>query len=126
MGYRSDLIVLIYPDTTDENKIDVPYEALKTIMNTAFKEVADAFDDYMEWIPVVKCLKFSINDVKWYESDPDVQNFDKMMEFFRNDEHGYATEFIRIGEDDDDSEIHRTGSNVLYLLDIRRSIECAI
>jgi hypothetical protein len=125
MGYRSDIVALIYPDTKTKDAATEPYDALKTLMNTAFKEVTDTWNDYVEWHDDVKCLKFKIDDVKWYGPYPDVQSFMDMMKFFRDEAQGYCTEFIRIGEADD-AEIHRTGSNVLYLIDIRRSIECAI
>lgn len=124
MGYRSDIVALIYPDADGVKPGD--YEALKTLMNTAFKEVADTFYEDMEWHDKMKCLKFMMNDVKWYDSYPDVQAFNNMMEFFRDEEHGYCTEFVRIGEDYDDVETTQTGGMLLYLLSVRRSIESDI
>ena len=121
MGYRSDIVALIYPDADVVKPGD--YEALKTLMSTAFKEVADTFYDDMTWVDSSCCLKFKIGDVKWYDSYPDVQAFNNMMEFFRDEEHGYCTEFVRIGEDYDDLETKQTGNRLLYLLSVNRSIE---
>lgn len=126
MGYRSNLVALIYPDTDTKHEDKEPYEALKTLMNTAFKDVADTFHSDMYWVDSNCCLKFDIQDVKWYESYPDVQAFNRMMDFFRDEEHGYCTEFIRIGEDTDDVEAYETGHNVNGWMHVRREIECDV
>lgn len=126
MGYRSDLMVLIYPDTDKKADDTGPYETLKTLMNTTFKEVTDEFSSFLEWLPDMHCLKFKIDDVKWYESDPDVARFNEMLEFFRDESHGYCTEVVRIGEDYDDVESNSSGRNIMFLLGVRREIECAI
>jgi hypothetical protein len=126
MGYRSDLMVLIYPDTDKKADDTGPYETLKTLMNTTFKEVTDEFSSFIEWLPDMHCLKFKIDDVKWYESDPDVARFNEMLEFFRDESHGYCTEVVRIGEDYDDVESNSSGHNMRFLLGVRREIECAI
>lgn len=126
MGYRSNLVALIYPDTGTKHEDKEPYEALKTLMNTAFKEVADTFSIDMEWHDDSSCLKFDLQDVKWYETYPDVQAFTRMMSFFRDEEHGYCTEFIRIGEDYDDLENYQTGHHVVGYLHVRREIECDV
>ena len=126
MGYRSNLVALIYPDTGTKHEDKELYEALKTLMNTAFKEVADTFSDDMEWHDDLSCLKFDIKDAKWYESYPEVQAFHRMMEFFRDAEHGYCTEFIRLGEDTDDVEAYETGRNVNGWMHVRREIECDV
>ena len=126
MGYRSNLMALIYPDTETKAEDKEPYEALKTLMNTAFKEVADTFHDDMEWHNDTSCLKFKIDDAKWYESYPEVQAFTRMMEFFRDESHGYCTEFIRIGEEWDDVEKSESGHYVVGFMHIRREIECDV
>ena len=126
MGYRSDIVTLIYPDNNSNKDAVESYEALKTFMNTAFKEVTDTFSNDMEWHDDINCLKFKIDDAKWYESYPEVQAFTRMMDFFRDEEHGYCTEFIRIGEDTDDVEAYETGYNVNGWLHVRREIECDV
>jgi hypothetical protein len=131
-------MALIYPDTADHTTDAEPYEALKTIMNTTFKDVMDTFSGDAHWNDRSKCLVFKIDDVKWYESYPDVQRFKAMMNTFHDggdtfhdggddDEiPGYCTEFVRIGEDYDDVETEQTGDHVVHFLSVRREIECDV
>lgn len=48
--------------------------------------------------------KISHDDIKWYESYKDIQNFMKMLDTLTEQDIPYK--FIRIGEDEDDIEIH--------------------
>jgi hypothetical protein len=43
MGYRSDVKALIYPVSGEHNLLN--YDKLKTLMNTTFKDVFDAWND---------------------------------------------------------------------------------
>ena len=131
MGYRSDVMALIYPEAQVECGEKAAYEQLKVLMATTFKEVVDEFfGSCMTWMDAEHVLKFDIPDVKWYPSYKDVQMFEKMLESFNPDSSddipGYCTEFIRIGEDNDDSEDRRTGEDNQYYLQLRRSIDCNI
>ena len=87
----------------------------------------------MTWHDKEFVLKFSLEDVKWYPSYPDVQMFEAMLrEFDVLDDGsdagipGYCTEFIRIGEETDDVEERHTGDNNQYYLNVRREIDCNI
>lgn len=131
MGYRSNVMALIYPDTADHTTDAEPYEALKTIMNTTFKDVMDTFGGDAHWNDRHKCLVFKIDDIKWYDSYPDVQRFKAMMDVFHDGGHddeipGYCTEFVRIGEDYDDVETEQTGDHIVNFLSVRREIECDV
>lgn len=126
MGYRSDVMVLIYPETYGNLQEQTQYDQLKTLMNTTFKEVAEEFGGNMLWIDDDRVLRFEILGVKWYGSYGDVQAFENMLRQFRGDIPGYCTEFIRLGEDDDDTEVTRTGENNQYYLGISRSISCNV
>lgn len=127
MGYRSNVMALIYPDAENPAQEELLYEQLKTIMATTFKAVSDEFGDpYMTWLHKDHALMFSLEDVKWYPSYPDVQMFEKMMEAFDGDVPGYCTEFVRVGEENDDVEERHTGDNNQYYLSVRRSIACNI
>ena len=128
MGCRSEIKVLIYPDPYSEEHMRERYEQLKVLMGTTFKKVADEFGDpYMTWMHKDHALMFSLEDVKWYPSYPDVQRFEAMMGTFRSEEiTGYCTEFVRIGEESDDVEERHTGDNNQYYLTVRRSIGCNI
>lgn len=133
MGYRSDVMALIYPDAcvSDEQKLE-KYEQLKVLMATTFKSVSDEFGDpYMEWVDDKCVLQFDISDVKWYPSYPDVRMFAQMMDSFNGMDDGgdgeipgYCTEFVRVGEDTGDEEEVHTGDNNQYYLSVRRSIDC--
>jgi len=126
MGYRSNVMALIYPERGSDDMV-AKYEQLKVLMATTFKEVTDEFGDpYMEWMDADRVLKFNMPDVKWYPSYSDVQMFEKMLEAFGDDIPGYCTEFVRIGEESDDVEQRQTGDNNEYYLQVRREIDCNV
>lgn len=132
MGYRSDLVVLIYPDTETKTDAAPAYEQLKVLLATTFKDVvADKyFESCMTWIDESHVLKFKFDSVKWYPSYSDVQMFEKMLAVFNGDDadgiEGYCTEFIRIGEESDDIEQRSSGDNCEYYLQVRSEIDCNV
>jgi hypothetical protein len=134
MGYRSDVMALIYPDWHNEEDEREKYEQLKVLMATTFKAVSDEFGDpYMVWMDKDCVLQFNLPEVKWYPSYPGVKMFDDMMSAFDGTTaigeggiDGYHTEFVRIGEDRDDTEERHTGDNNQYYLRVRRSIDCNV
>jgi hypothetical protein len=122
MGYRSDVVALIYPDAETDTQAQEKYDQLKVLMASTFKDTIDGFTGfkgfkgYMTWMDDERVLKFQLDDVKWYPSYVDVQLFDRMMTAFDPDSDdaaipGYCTEFVRIGEESDDTEEKRTGGN---------------
>jgi hypothetical protein len=129
MGYRSNLMVLIYPDIQNPSEEQPLYDQLKVLMATTFKDVSEEFGGYMTWIDADHVLKFTLDDVKWYPSYPEVMMFEKMRAAFEGsgdddeDIEGYCTEFVRVGEDSDDTEEVHTGHNNHYYLQVRRTIE---
>jgi hypothetical protein len=109
MGYRSDVVCIIYPYGVEVNNVEVnkeeKYGLLKTLMATTFKDVVDAWGNNMEWLDADYILEFDIPDVKWYGSYPEVKCFEEMRERFEaNDFDNFSIEFIRVGEEDDDVE----------------------
>jgi hypothetical protein len=133
MGYRSDLVVLIYPDVDKVEAESPKYEQLKLLMGTTFKHIVEEFGDpYITWMDSDRVLKFDLPDVKWYPSYPDVQMFEKMLAAFKGsgdddeDITGYCTEWVRIGEESDDVEEVHTGHNNHYYLSVRREINCNV
>jgi hypothetical protein len=133
MGYRSDVMAIIYPEAQVECGEKAAYEQLKVLMATTFKDVSDEFGGYMDWLDDAHVLKFNIPDVKWYPSYADVQMFHKMLEAFDVADDGsdagipgYCTEFVRVGEESDDATEHRTGEDNQYYLNVRRSIDCNV
>ncbi len=127
MGYRSDLVVLIYPDVEHADDMQSKYDQLKVLMGTTFKHVGDGWlGECMKWLDTDRVLKFDMEDVKWYPSYPDVQRFEAMLSTFDGEISGYCTEFVRIGEESGDVEERRTGENNQYYLNVRQSVECNV
>lgn len=135
MGYRSDVMALIYPDCTSPKDDGVEkYAQLKTLMNTTFKQIMDEdFGSDAEWLDDSKVLKFNIESVKWYETFPDVRRFEDMLSMLNGDPNdaddiigGYCTEFVRIGEDENDVVRDICGNNPHYYLSVSRSIVCDV
>lgn len=119
MGYRSELKVLIYPQSGEDNLME--YERLKTLMNTTFKKVLDYWEDpYFTWDDKHRMLMFSADHIKWYESYPEVAEFEQFIDMI--DGLGYEYEFMRLGENDDDVET-RSSNDANWYLSLRRSIE---
>jgi hypothetical protein len=118
MGYRSDVTTLIYGDGLSQEK----YDLLKTLMNTTFKGVYDEFEANAEWHDHKRALEFRMENVKWYESYSDVQNFMQMLNDI-GDMSGLNYEFIRVGEETDDIEQLQNGEDLRYALSVSRSIE---
>jgi len=126
MGYRSQVMALIYPERGNDDMV-AKYEQLKVLMATTFKDVTDEyFGSCMEWMDADRVLKFTMDDVKWYPSYKDVQAFETMLDEFGDDIPGYCTEFVRIGEETDDVECRSTGDNNEYYLQVRREIDCNV
>ena len=119
MGYRSDVVALIYPMGGEDNLLN--YEKLKTLMNTTFKEVYDYWQDpHFTWDDTHRVLKFSIESVKWYDSYPEVAEFEQFLVMI--DGLDYEYEFMRVGENYEDVETRCT-DNAEYYLGLRREIE---
>ena len=133
MGYRSNLMVLIYPDIKNPSEEQPLYDQLKVLMGTTFKQITEEyFGSCMTWMDSDHVLKFDIPDVKWYPSYSHVQMFEKMLGAFKGsgddaeDIKGYCTEFVRIGEESDDVDEVHTGHNNHYYLSVRREIDCNV
>lgn len=132
MGYRSHIMALVYPDAEGDARAQELYDQLKVLMATTFKATIDGtvgvegFAKCVTWMDSARVVKFDLPDVKWYERYADVRLFHKMMQAFRHEIEGYCTEYIRIGEDDDDTDQRRTGENNRHYLGVRRSIDCEV
>ena len=112
-------MALVYPLGGEHNLLN--YDKLKTLMNTTFKDVFEAWgEDYFSWDDKHRVLKFSANSVKWYDSYPDVDLFTKFLTEVRDLEYEY--EFLRIGEDDNDVESDYTGDAENYMY-VERTIQ---
>ena len=115
MGYRSEVMAAFYTTNKDEAPL------LKLFIEENWPKEGNL--TAYEWLKSDKYfgILFYEEDVKWYESFPDVQAFDAFAEKFseiadseekRSDWHH---EFVRIGEEYQDIEIKRShyGDNIL-------------
>jgi len=120
MGYRSDVVALVYPAGGAENLLN--YDKLKLLMNTTFKDFLEEWSEHFVWDDKHRVLKFSVEDVKWYDGYPDVQRFGEFLTVMNKLDYEY--EIMRIGEDDTDVEYDSTGDAEGYI-SVSRSIEVA-
>jgi hypothetical protein len=118
MGYRSDVVALVYPAGGAENLLN--YDKLKLLMNTTFKAFFESWSEYFEWDDPHRALKFEIDSVKWYDSYPDVMAFGKFLSDIQALDYEY--EIMRVGEEDTDIEYDSTGDAQGYL-SVSRTIE---
>lgn len=124
MGYRSDVAAVFYVSEAKH----FPMLKLWLDENFPIKE----FDENIRWF--TRGMIFECDDVKWYESYPDVQAFDAAQDKFIdlcNAEVSEGTptfnyEFIRIGENSEDVEVEREGIDYEYLLEVVRNISIDI
>lgn len=124
MGYRSNIYVAIVPSagTAADQRAPV-MDRLRLLVGTTFAERLGGFmdEDCTTWDWRPGRLDIEICDVKWYESYTDVQQFHSFLDALPD--LGYAYEFIRLGEDDED--VARQSAGELYdsLLSVVRSVE---
>lgn len=114
MGYRSDVAFACDPIVKDIVETVAEWDKdLKELLSYADDL---STDDFGRWL---------FSDVKWYDSYPDVQIFERIMDMLDNvGGDGFAYDsygFVRIGEEMDDNEMRGdTGTFDLY---INRSID---
>jgi hypothetical protein len=97
------------------------YHALVTLMNTTFKETLDMWDGYVTFDDTHNLIDFAIDDVKWYDSYPDVTAFMQMLTDVQD--LGYEYEFVRVGEESKDIEFRESNNHNGYL-NTRTEITC--
>ena len=138
MGYRSRIVAAFYSQTPTDIEGDVEVAKARNIatLDMFMREnfPSDALGD-IERITTRHgrvVWQFTAEDVKWYESYPEVQKFEEFWERFcslANWEDGkgedpvfWSCEFMRLGENDDDVE-SRASTDAEWLLRLSRSIE---
>ena len=121
MGYRSNVMAVFY--TYDP----IEYPSIKLFIDEHIPEWFRG-DEYMSTFTGsnnLQGIKFDLQDVKWYESYPDVQGFEQALKKFEKlaDEGSkWNWEFVRIGEETQDVE-ERWGDHSHNLLHVSRTIE---
>ena len=125
MGYRSDVAYTIRFETEENYRLFITEAKVKDL-GSCFSDDTSNWDeaecDDARWR-----IDFKAQDVKWYESYPDVQKHEKLIEqaeaWCKDDEHLSANSekwryrlgfvFVRVGEDDNDIE-RRDGGQTNY------------
>lgn len=129
MGYRSDVAYTIRFEHEDDT---VAKHSFYTFLAEAKskEEYTIALDDKDIHIDEVRHrLDFKADDVKWYESYPDVDSHTKLLELARdwvqdeaNPSIGYM--FIRVGEETTDIETEFGGAYEWDWIQVSRQIVC--
>ena len=145
MGYRSVVEAVFYTRKKEEYPLLKLYvdenfpknEELLECLKPLIKEEVAGADGKVEFHQHVGCYgyHFTADNVKWYESYPEIQEFtafaEKFVEFAESKENmpekqlGWAYEFVRLGEETEDTEEERS-NNADGILSVIREIELNI
>jgi len=119
MGYRSVVEAVFYTRKEEE------YPLLKLYVEENFQKS----EELREGLKPIKAnnvwgCHFIADNVKWYESYSEVQEFNEFAEKFIlfGEDRNWAYEFVRLGEESDDVEEERS-DNAEFILCVRREIE---
>lgn len=106
MGYRSDVVALMYGENNTPEETAMIKEFIRQRITPKLMEHFD-FDGWG--------VKFEAEQWKWYESYDDIRLLDKLFVDYQEAfceggyKSNYAYEFIRIGESYDDIETQNAG-----------------
>jgi len=127
MGYRSVVEAVFYTRNEEE------YPLLKLYVEENFPKS----EELREGLKPIKAnnvwgCHFIADNVKWYESYPEIQEFNefvvKFNQLLMENERArptWAYEFVRLGEEANDIEEERS-DNADFILSVRREIELNI
>jgi len=131
MGYRSDVMILVYGNALAMDAYVANWKAEET------KGMSDQqTEDFYEALnkdcrafyynnDECKGLALEFDSVKWYESYTDVQRYTRFFKGAPN-YHGLSYEYMRVGEEYDDNEQDYAGDNVEFFLRLIRSIDSEV
>lgn len=130
MGYRSDVSIAIY----GPEEAMAPFIAAQRMLpDSIIVTDKDYIKSYgfgttvpgdPEIVPHHIILA-EFQQVKWYESYPDVQRWETLIaEASANP--ALCTEFVRLGEEGDDVETRYTGDHCGYFINVYCRIECDV
>ena len=127
MGYRSVVEAVFYTRDKEQAPLLKLYVDENFPKNEELRECLTPIKANNAW-----GYHFMCDDVKWYESYTFVQEYahfaEKFQDFAESKEGvdakqlSWAYEFVRLGEESDDTEEHRS-NNADYILSVRREIE---
>jgi len=113
MGYRSDVTVIMYADTPEEQVMVNEWVKVQLAKRTDVEEPGLRHRFYF----MPNMVKFEVEGWKWYDSYEEIQWLEKLFEDYveafcstldnptvktLNDERTYAIEYVRVGENYDD------------------------
>lgn len=105
MGYRSDVAYVIGFGSMDERNAFI-----ELVKHKEDKEMAGALNECACEDKDRPLITFRCDDVKWYESYPDVQGHTRLMNYATEVFEGTAGwRFVRVGEENNDVEINEDG-----------------
>ena len=124
MGYRSDVAYTIRFDTEEAYRLFI-LEAKAKDLGGCFSN-DDSFWDEAECDDGRWRIDFRAEDVKWYESYPDVQKHEELLqlakEWVGGDNPHIGWSFVRVGEDNNDVTEEYGGTASWDWLHVRREI----
>ena len=107
MGYRSDVVALMYSKGGTPEEVAIIREFIRQRVTPELMK----YFDFDGWGAV-----FEVEQWKWYDSYADIQMLEKLFKEYQDTfcEGGYAAayayEFVRVGESYDDIETHEAGA----------------
>ena len=125
MGYRSDVAIAIYGEE-DQMAAFIAATRLQENVAEVFTEceiypyLSTAFDPNNDTPMIMLTAQF--DDVKWYDGDPEVDCWNKFMVLAQDHDDHINCEFVRIGEESDDTVHEWSGPDVHFRLGISREI----
>ena len=125
MGYRSDVVAIVYAlhePFAGQTVLAIDkkrYPLLKTLMNTTFKDLVEMWGRHFEWYDKDGVLAFNAESIKWYDSDRDIKAFEAFLHEIERC--GFEYEFARVGENRDDIDAYES-SNSLGLVQVETKI----
>jgi len=117
MGYRSNVAIAIYG-------LEAPMVAFiaASRLKEDFTEVFKECEIYPYKGGTHLMLLAQFNGVKWYDGYEDVDRWTKFVSLATEQDEFINTEFVRIGEENDDNEHDYSGPDVEWHLGISREV----
>ena len=122
MGYRSDVTVIMYADTPEEQVMVNEWVKVQLAKRTDVEEPGLRHRFYF----MPNMVKFEVEGWKWYDSYEEIQWLEKLfadyVEIFcpdpndDNDNRAYAIEYMRVGENYEDVNYWYRGCAEDYLM----------
>lgn len=108
MGYRSDVTVIMYADTKEEQLMVNEWVKMQLAKHS------EDWGDNFHFLP--NMVRFDAENWKWYDSYEEIQWLEKLFADYKeafcgNSDATYAIEFARVGEDYADIEVWDAGAS---------------